>query len=58
MGVYVDYVLSADCTEEEMVNNRPTPDRVPADAMADEFPMHVAELHHGGGGERLCDRRG
>ena len=34
-------------TEEEMVNNRPTPDRVDAAAMADEFPMAVAELHHG-----------
>jgi aconitate hydratase len=34
-------------TEEEMVNNRPTPDRVPAQALADEFPMAVAELHHG-----------
>jgi len=34
-------------TEEEMVNNRPTPDRVSADAMTDEFPMAVAQLHHG-----------
>ncbi|MBV9070134.1 MAG: aconitate hydratase [Acidobacteria bacterium] len=34
-------------TEEEMVNNRPTPDRVAADSLADEFPMAVAELHHG-----------
>src|SRR5437773_1260857 len=34
-------------TEEEMVNNRPTPDRVSAQALADEFPMAVAELHHG-----------
>jgi aconitate hydratase len=34
-------------TEEEMVNNRPTPDRVAADSLADEFPMAVAELHDG-----------
>jgi aconitate hydratase len=34
-------------TEEEMVNNRPTPDRVTADSLADEFPMAVAELHDG-----------
>jgi aconitate hydratase A / 2-methylisocitrate dehydratase len=34
-------------TEEEMLNNRPTPDRVTADSLADEFPMAVAELHHG-----------
>jgi aconitate hydratase len=30
-----------------MLNNRPTPDRVAADSLADEFPMAVAELHHG-----------
>src|SRR6185503_9435111 len=34
-------------TEEEMVNNRPTPDRVAASSLADEFPLAVAELHHG-----------
>jgi aconitate hydratase len=34
-------------TEEEMVNNRPTPDRMTARAMADEFPKIVDELHHG-----------
>jgi aconitate hydratase len=34
-------------TEEEMVNNRPTPDRVAASDMVDEFPMAVAELKHG-----------
>jgi aconitate hydratase len=34
-------------SEEEMVNNRPTPDRVAADSLADEFPTAVAELHHG-----------
>jgi aconitate hydratase len=34
-------------TEGEMVNNRPTPDRVDAHSLADEFPLAVAELHHG-----------
>ena len=34
-------------TEEEMVNNRPTPDRIEAHSLADEFPQAVAELHHG-----------
>ncbi len=34
-------------SEEEMLNNRPTPDRVSADSLADEFPMAVAKLHHG-----------
>ncbi|MEA2238031.1 MAG: aconitate hydratase [Thermoanaerobaculia bacterium] len=34
-------------SEEEMVNNRPTPDRVEADSLTDEFPRAVAELHHG-----------
>ncbi len=34
-------------TEEEMANNRPTPDRVEAHSLADEFPMAVADLHHG-----------
>ena len=34
-------------TEEEMVNNRPTPDRVSAQVLAEEFPKIVAELHHG-----------
>src|SRR6202171_2178574 len=34
-------------SEEEMVNNRPTPDRVEAHSLADEFPRAVAELHHG-----------
>ena len=34
-------------TEEEMVTNRPTPDRVAAHEMTDEFPMVAAELHHG-----------
>ena len=30
-----------------MVSNRPTPDRVTAVALEDEFPRAVAELHHG-----------
>src|ERR1041385_7494091 len=34
-------------TEKEMVDNRPTPDRVAAAELVDEFPMAVAELHHG-----------
>ncbi len=36
-------------TEYEMVNNRPSPDRVDATALAyaEEFPVAVAELHHG-----------
>jgi aconitate hydratase len=34
-------------TEEEMMNNRPTPDRVSASAAAEEFPRAVAELHDG-----------
>ena len=34
-------------TEEEMVNNRPTPDRLAASQLAEEFPTAVAELHHG-----------
>ncbi len=34
-------------TEEEMLNNRPTPDRVEADSLTDDFPRAVAELHHG-----------
>src|SRR5206468_9730386 len=38
---------TSELTEYEMVNNRPTPDRVDAGAMADEFPTSVASLHHG-----------
>jgi aconitate hydratase len=38
---------TSELTESEMVNNRPSPDRVDASALADEFPMAVAELHHG-----------
>ena len=33
-------------SETEMMNNRPTPDRV-VSVPADEFPRAVAELHHG-----------
>jgi len=40
---------TSETTESEMVNNRPSPDRVDAGALAaaDEFPMAVAEMHHG-----------
>jgi len=34
-------------SEEEMMNNRPTPDRVDATELADHLPTAVAELHHG-----------
>jgi aconitate hydratase len=34
-------------TEIEMMNNRPTPDRVSSHAIADERPRTVARLHHG-----------
>ena len=34
-------------TEYEMVNNRPSPDRVDAVAFAEQMPTHVANLHHG-----------
>jgi aconitate hydratase len=34
-------------TEEEMVNNRPTPDRIDADSLCDDFPTAVAELQNG-----------
>jgi aconitate hydratase len=34
-------------TEEEMVNNRPTPDRISAAALVEEFPAAVPALHHG-----------
>ncbi|MEO8036723.1 MAG: aconitate hydratase AcnA, partial [Acidobacteriota bacterium] len=33
--------------EYEMVNDRPTPDRVSTEALGDEFPRAIAELHHG-----------
>ena len=38
---------TSELTEYEMVNNRPTPDRVGAEALADEIPTTSAELHHG-----------
>ncbi len=40
---------TSELTEYEMVNNRPSPDRVAVSALAaaEEFPMAVAELHHG-----------
>jgi len=38
---------TSEATENEMVNNRPTPDRVSAVALEDEFPRAVADLHHG-----------
>ncbi|HET8796717.1 MAG TPA: aconitate hydratase AcnA, partial [Thermoanaerobaculia bacterium] len=38
---------TSELTESEMMNNRPTPDRLSAAALADEFPAAVAELHHG-----------
>ena len=38
---------TSEASEYEMVNNRPSPDRVAASELADEFPMAVAELHHG-----------
>ena len=38
---------TSELTEYEMMNNRPTPDRVDATELAAEFPATVAELHHG-----------
>jgi aconitate hydratase len=38
---------TSELTEYEMVNNRPSPDRVDAGDLGDEFPLHLAELHHG-----------
>jgi aconitate hydratase len=38
---------TSEVTEYEMVNNRPSPDRVDATAFADQTPTHVANLHHG-----------
>jgi aconitate hydratase A / 2-methylisocitrate dehydratase len=34
-------------TEIEMMNNRPTPDRVAASSISDDLPTAVARLHHG-----------
>ncbi|HVE73376.1 MAG TPA: aconitate hydratase [Thermoanaerobaculia bacterium] len=38
---------TSEVTEYEMVNNRPSPDRVDAVAFAEQTPTHVADLHHG-----------
>jgi aconitate hydratase len=38
---------TSELTEYEMVNNRPSPDRVDAAAFAEDTPTHVADLHHG-----------
>ncbi|HVR40245.1 MAG TPA: aconitate hydratase [Thermoanaerobaculia bacterium] len=38
---------TSEVSEYEMVNNRPSPDRVAAADLAEEFPLAVAELHHG-----------
>ena len=38
---------TSEVTESEMINNRPSPDRVDAAALTEEFPLAVAELHHG-----------
>src|SRR5436189_2223919 len=38
---------TSDVTEEEMVNNRPTPDRVSTAKLDEEFKSYVGELHHG-----------
>jgi aconitate hydratase len=38
---------TSELTETEMMNNRPTPDRVEAAEVAKEQPETVAELHHG-----------
>ena len=38
---------TSETSESEMMNNRPTPDRVSTDELLEEFPLAVAELHHG-----------
>ncbi len=38
---------TSELTEYEMINNRPSPDRVDAVAFAEDTPTHVADLHHG-----------
>ena len=38
---------TSEVSEYEMVNNRPSPDRVDAVAFAEGTPTHVADLHHG-----------
>ncbi len=38
---------TSETTESEMMNNRPTPDRVEGAELTEDFPQTVAELHHG-----------
>ncbi|MDP9192663.1 MAG: aconitate hydratase [Acidobacteriota bacterium] len=38
---------TSEVSEYEMINNRPSPDRVDATAFAEGTPTHVASLHHG-----------
>jgi len=38
---------TSEVSEMEMMNNRPTPDRVEGRALTEETPQRVAELHHG-----------
>jgi aconitate hydratase len=38
---------TSEVSEMEMMNNRPTPDRVEGRALTEELPPKVAELHHG-----------
>jgi len=38
---------TSEVSEYEMINNRPTPDRVEASELGEEFPRSVAHLHHG-----------
>jgi aconitate hydratase len=38
---------TSELTETEMINNRPTPDRVAAEDVMQQFPREVTELHHG-----------
>ncbi|HEU4523320.1 MAG TPA: aconitate hydratase [Thermoanaerobaculia bacterium] len=38
---------TSELTESEMMNNRPTPDRVSGDQFAATIPAAVAEIHHG-----------
>ena len=38
---------TSELTEYEMVNNRPSPDRVDASAFVGQMPAYVANLHHG-----------
>jgi aconitate hydratase len=38
---------TSELTESEMMNNRPTPDRVDSAAAAPEFPVSVEDLQHG-----------